>query len=144
MYSFISGWGLQIMGISAGPSYTDLDGNQFHVEAKDKGVAIWSPDELKRYFMLSKEDALRLANDLVLHAEMINEAQEIPSYRLCVDSQVNHEAKKGTIVYMARNHDYGLASDDTRSTGIQHVSVTLDPSGDYPFFTIPVRDLEPL
>lgn len=45
-------------------------------------------------------------------------------------------------VYQCKGHDYGLASDDSRATGIEHVSVTLDPTGDYPFFTIPKTDLE--
>lgn len=60
----------------------------------------------------------------------------------CFDGVVAHKA--GTIVYESRGYDYGLASDDSRYTGIEHKSVTLDPTGDYPFFTVPVRDLEPL
>lgn len=48
----------------------------------------------------------------------------------------------GTIVYRVGGHDYGCAGEDTRHTGIEHVSVTLDPDGGYPFFTIPKRDLE--
>lgn len=50
--------------------------------------------------------------------------------------------KQGGIVYQCTKHDYGCASDDTRATGFMHISVTLDPTGDYPFFTIPVRNLE--
>lgn len=42
----------------------------------------------------------------------------------------------GTIVYDPTGHDYGLASDDSRITGVEHVSVTLDPGGAYPTFTI--------
>jgi len=42
----------------------------------------------------------------------------------------------GTIVYDPKGYDYGLAGDDTRITGIEHVSVTLDPEGGYPTFTI--------
>jgi hypothetical protein len=68
----------------------------------------------------------------------------IKSYRLKSDNTVNLDAKAGTIVYDCKSHDYGLADDDTRFTGIKHKSVTLDPTGDYPFFTVPVRDLEPL
>lgn len=53
-----------------------------------------------------------------------------------------HDA--GVTVYMAAVHDYGLARDDTNCTGIEHVSVTLDPEGGYPFFTIPAHQLQPL
>ena len=48
----------------------------------------------------------------------------------------------GTIVYSLSGHDYGLAADDTRFSGIPHTSVTLDPTGDYPSFTIQTADLE--
>jgi hypothetical protein len=48
----------------------------------------------------------------------------------------------GTIVYDLKGWDYGLASDDTRFTGVKHVSVTLDPEGDYPSFTIRQSDLK--
>lgn len=48
----------------------------------------------------------------------------------------------GTIVYPAKYFDYGCASDDSQITGIEHVSVTLKPDGEYPFFTIPKKDLE--
>lgn len=55
-----------------------------------------------------------------------------------------HGHKAGTVVYDSRKYDYGLASDDSRFTGIPHVAVTLDPSGGYPVFTVPQRDLESL
>jgi hypothetical protein len=48
----------------------------------------------------------------------------------------------GTIVYECGTHDYGLASDDSRYTGIEHISVTLDPEGGYPFFTVPLTGVE--
>lgn len=48
----------------------------------------------------------------------------------------------GDIVYESAKVDYGLANDDTRLTGIPHVSVSLKEDGDYPFFTIPLKDLE--
>lgn len=51
-------------------------------------------------------------------------------------------AKAGDIVYDFGRYDYGCASDDTRFTGIEHKSVTLDPDGAYPFFTVPCKDLE--
>lgn len=43
----------------------------------------------------------------------------------------------GTVVYEAAMHDYGCANDDTRHTGVEHVSVSLKPDGGYPFFTVP-------
>jgi len=51
-------------------------------------------------------------------------------------------AKSGDIVYRCSGYDYGCANDDTRFTGIEHISVTKDPEGGYPFFTIPVESLE--
>lgn len=65
------------------------------------------------------------------------------AYRVKKDSGLEPRAAAGSIVYSLRGHDYGLASDDTRMTGIEHVSVTLKPDGDYPSFTIPRADLEP-
>lgn len=50
----------------------------------------------------------------------------------------------GTLVYERNSWDYGLASDDTRFTGVEHISVTLKSNGDYPGFTIPKQDLEEL
>ena len=50
----------------------------------------------------------------------------------------------GDIVVKCKMHDYGLASDDTRITGIEHVSVTKDPEGGWPSFTIPKAHLEQL
>lgn len=47
----------------------------------------------------------------------------------------------GATVYQCAHHDYGCARDDTNNTGIEHVSVTLDAEGGYPFFTIPEEDL---
>lgn len=64
------------------------------------------------------------------------------SFVMLTDSQIEAEAKKGVTVYKAAKHDYGCASDDTAMTGIKHISVTLKPDGDYPFFTHPLKDLE--
>ncbi|QDV34965.1 hypothetical protein [Tautonia plasticadhaerens] len=50
----------------------------------------------------------------------------------------------GTIVYDCIKPNYGVVGDDTRATGVEHRSVTLQSDGDYPFFTVPVADLEPL
>lgn len=63
-------------------------------------------------------------------------------YRLLRDAATNEAAVAGTIVYSCAKHDYGLADDDTRLTGIRHVSVTLNPDGDYPFFTVPEGSIE--
>lgn len=48
----------------------------------------------------------------------------------------------GALVYLGRDC-YGCASDDTRITGIEHMSVCANESGQ-PFFTIPRDDLEPV
>lgn len=50
-----------------------------------------------------------------------------------------NQAKIGDKVYRGRNHDFGLARDDTRATGEEYISVTLDKNGEYPYFTVPVR-----
>lgn len=60
------------MGYSNGTEYKDLDGNEFHLEAKDRGIAIWSKDEMKRYLMLTPEDARALALDLIYHAGFVD------------------------------------------------------------------------
>jgi len=49
--------------------------------------------------------------------------------------------KKGTVVYDYNGHDYGLARDDTYASGVDHISVTEDPKGSTPFFTVPVAIL---
>lgn len=63
-------------------------------------------------------------------------------FKVKIDAANEPAAKAGTVVYSPRAHDYGLASDDTRMRGIQHVSVTLQPDGGYPVFTIPEAHLE--
>lgn len=64
------------------------------------------------------------------------------AWKMLKDSKINSAVKAGDTVYDCWKHDYGCASDDTRMLGIEHVSVTLDPEGDYPFFTVPKHDLE--
>lgn len=49
--------------------------------------------------------------------------------------------KKGDVVYELIKTDYGLASTDTNSTGVYHVSVTRNSNGDWPSCTIPLRNL---
>lgn len=63
-------------------------------------------------------------------------------YVLLEDSKIEPKATKGTTVYDCAGYDYGCANDDTRMTGIEHKSYTLDPDGGYPFFTHPVRGLK--
>lgn len=46
----------------------------------------------------------------------------------------------GTPLYYGSD-GYGCASDDSRVTGIEHVSVSVNESG-VPFFTIPRADIE--
>jgi hypothetical protein len=58
------------------------------------------------------------------------------------DSKLEPRATAGTIVYTLRLFDYGSAADDTVLLGKPYISVTLDPDGDYPFFTVPVDDVE--
>ena len=48
----------------------------------------------------------------------------------------------GSICYPCRYHDYGLANDDTRRTGVEHWSMTLNSDGSWPSFTVPVHELE--
>lgn len=63
------------------------------------------------------------------------------AYKMLKNSALEPEAKAGTIVYSLRSWDYGLAKDDTRFSGIEHVSVTLKADGDYPSFTVPRSDI---
>lgn len=64
-----------------------------------------------------------------------------PGQKYCLTKKV-HGHPAGTICYEARHHDYGLASDDSRRTGIEHRSMTLEPSGDYPAFAVPVDEFK--
>lgn len=58
-------------------------------------------------------------------------------YTLLADSKIEPAAVKGTVAYECAKYDYGSASDDTRITGIKHISLSLKEDGDYPFFTHP-------
>lgn len=66
----------------------------------------------------------------------------VKQYRMLTDSTIEPLATKGTVVQRCAMHDYGCANDDTRALGVQHISLTLDPDGGYPFFTHPLKDLE--
>jgi hypothetical protein len=63
-------------------------------------------------------------------------------FKILRNSQIEERAVAGTIVYKLRKNDFGAAKDDSKHTGIKHISVTYDPEGKYPFFTIPEQDLE--
>lgn len=65
------------------------------------------------------------------------------AFKALKDSALEPRAKAGTTVYVCRGPDYGCARDDEKATGLEHISVTLKPDGDYPFFTMPRTDLEP-
>lgn len=56
--------------------------------------------------------------------------------------QPRFEVPAGTTVYRFRFSDYGCAADDTAAFGETFISVTLDPEGGYPFFTVPESWLE--
>ncbi len=50
--------------------------------------------------------------------------------------------KAGEIVYDSPCHDYGLSSDDTRFTGIEHISVVSQLEGNEGSRTIPKNALK--
>jgi hypothetical protein len=63
-------------------------------------------------------------------------------FRVFKQSKLEKKAKPGTIIYGCLHYDYGCAKDDKRATGIPHGSFTLKSDGDYPFFTMPMTDVE--
>jgi hypothetical protein len=50
--------------------------------------------------------------------------------------------KKGTKVYPCKVYDFGLAAWDSLNSDEDFISVSTQPSGDYPVFTISIDDLE--
>lgn len=66
----------------------------------------------------------------------------IDKYKMLRDSKVNPDIKAGDTVYELIFNDYGLASDHSRFSGFECMSVTLSPDGDYPGFVVPLHDLE--
>lgn len=67
----------------------------------------------------------------------------VAKYRLLADNPtVLGMGFAGDFVYDYAGCDYGLAADDTRQIGVYHVSVTFDPTGGRPFFTVPQYLLE--
>lgn len=67
--------------------------------------------------------------------------QKNQPYRLTKD---DGGLRRGAIVYKLRKSDYGCANDDTRRTGVEHVSVTLSNEGDWPGTSVPTHVLEPV
>lgn len=49
--------------------------------------------------------------------------------------------QQGSIVFACIQPDYGMATSDSFAMGEPHIAVTLDPTGDYPFWTVPMRVL---
>jgi hypothetical protein len=79
-----------------------------------------------------------------LEAYMNQQEYKPRSYTLLRDRWLRGKllAKGGDAVFALKGHDYGLASDDSRITGVEHVSVTLKSDGSYPSFTVPAADLK--
>jgi len=65
-------------------------------------------------------------------------------FRVLKQSKLEKKAKPGTIIYGCIQPTHGLANQDKRATGIPHGSFTLKSDGDYPFFTMPMTDVERL
>lgn len=63
-------------------------------------------------------------------------------WRVLKQSKIEKAAKPGTIVYGCIEPGYGVAKLDARVSGIPHGTFTLDPVGGYPFFTMPLPDVE--
>lgn len=63
-------------------------------------------------------------------------------YEMLADSKLIEKAKKGTIVYDFKYYDYGCSYEDTMRTNIEHIAVTMNTEGSYPFFTVPRPDLK--
>ena len=64
-------------------------------------------------------------------------------YRMMFDRIIRGRviARAGDVVYHAKRYDYGLANDDARVTGEEHIAVSLRADGGYPLFTVPVACL---
>lgn len=71
--------------------------------------------------------------------------ENFKAYILLEDVQYSPEPdcwiQRGSIVFACVQPDYGIAVSDSFVIGEPHVAVTLDPTGDYPFWTVPMRIL---
>ena len=63
-------------------------------------------------------------------------------YFMKSDSRVEPKATVGTEVFPCRGSDYGMARDDERMLGEPCRSMTLDKDGGYPFFVVPLSQME--
>jgi hypothetical protein len=63
-------------------------------------------------------------------------------FRVLKQSKLEKRAKPGTIVYGCLQCDYGCANQDSRHFKKPYASFTLKEDGGYPFFTMPVSDVE--
>lgn len=68
----------------------------------------------------------------------------IKKYIVTAPRHVSGELKAdiNEVVYDCVLSDFGGADDDTRLLGYPHTSVTHDPNGGYPYFTIPTSDIQ--
>jgi hypothetical protein len=71
-------------------------------------------------------------------------APGVPQWTVIRADRAASPVQPGATVYRCRGWDYGCANEDTRRLGLEHIAVTLEPTGDYPFFTIPREDLADL
>ena len=77
--------------------------------------------------------------------EAHHEAGELPDRKPKIKMKLSRERfgkPAGTEVFKCQEYDYGLARDDTNMTGVDHISVSLNPDGDYPLFTVSEADIE--
>lgn len=63
-------------------------------------------------------------------------------FTMLADSEIRPDVKKGDVVYEYMGNTYGLKSEDTRMTGVEHDAYTKDPEGGSPFFTHPVSGVQ--
>ena len=73
------------------------------------------------------------------------DAGELPDCKPKIKMKLKRESfgkPAGTEVFKCQKYDYGLARDDTNMTGVDHISVSLNPDGDYPSFSVPEADIE--
>lgn len=71
---------------------------------------------------------------------------EIKAYRVIERSRIggNVFANPGEIVFEHLMEDCGVANLLENETGQEHISVTRMMDGDWPFFTVPAKNLEEL
>ena len=66
-------------------------------------------------------------------------------YRVLKKSKIEKRAKPGTIIYGFSQTTYGvLGLDNKKGPDRPYGAFTLREDGDYPFFTMPMKDVERL